>query len=66
MASEHLRRHPHRVTGREDVWWYEEATGICIVVENRTPGGNYIGTKLITIPWRRIRPALVRKDKPRG
>jgi len=41
-------------------WWYEESGGICVV---HGVGGN-ASENMVNIPWRSIRAALRRKDKP--
>ena len=61
MTDKHLKLtptdfHPSRMSsGETRAWWYEEPCGICIVVDK-------VGQ--FTIPWRQIRNALKRKDKP--
>ena len=59
MSVEHLHRDSHAIKGRTDVWWYEERSGVCLVVTFQ--GGMH--AKTITIPWRAIRGALKRLDK---
>lgn len=58
MATKHLSNDPHHIRGREDAWWYEESSGVLVVVEPQTR------TTQVLIPWRSIRTALARKDKP--
>ena len=58
MSNKNLKNKPHNIKGTENIWWYEEPTGITIVT-------SYGGTKceIKVIPWREIRSALKRKDK---
>ncbi len=58
MANKHLRMQPHHHDKRDDIWWYEEPKGFCIV----SPQGL---KSHFVIPWRAIRAALARKDKPK-
>lgn len=60
--NDHLQRTSHKIRGRKDAWWYEEGRGLAIVVEC-DPSTNR-QTKIIDIPWRSIRAAVARKDKP--
>ena len=50
---------PHKIRGREDVWWYEERYGISVVVQLE----EYDDTTIIPIPWRALREALKRHDE---
>jgi len=60
MANKHLQLAPHE-TSNPNLWWYEEPAGIVIV-----HGGPGHGPKSEpVIPWRSIRAALRRKDKPK-
>ncbi len=58
MSEKHLQRHSHQIT--EDAWWYEEKTGISVVIYWANQGASQIAK----IPWRQIRAALKRLDKP--
>ncbi len=58
MANKHLSNRPHHHENRQDIWWYEEPGGVCII-SHHLPNG-----KRFSIPWRSIRAALARKDKP--
>ena len=55
-----LSRKPQHIT--EHLWYYEEKRGILIVHEIRDNEGKYIRTDQITIPWRKLRNSLKRKD----
>lgn len=61
MANEHLSLKPKTIHAQ--AWWYETDGGIEIVHEIRTKG-EYVRTETIKIPWRSIRAALARKDRP--
>jgi hypothetical protein len=68
MSNKDLKLTPHQLTKEVDqhggeTWWYEEPGGICIVHEIYDQGVHE-RTDLIKIPWRSIRAALQRKDKP--
>lgn len=54
MSNEHLLCTPHRIKGRKDAWWYEEADGICLVIEPQPK------TEQITTPWSEIRIMMLR------
>lgn len=41
-----------------NLWYYEEPTGIDIIINSLDPA-----VKIIHIPWRMIRASLRRKDK---
>ena len=56
MSEKDLQKEPHNINPHS--WWYEENYGVTIVVEPVTT------TRQIKIPWRSIRAALKRKDKP--
>lgn len=58
MADKDLQLDPHKIRGTDKAWWYEEETGICIVVEPN------VTTQQIMIPWGALRSALKRKDQP--
>ncbi len=58
MSDNDLKLSSHKLRGRYDAWWYEEAKGICLVVQFTSTI-----TKTVDIPWREIRRALARKDK---
>jgi len=60
VSNKHLSRMPHHV--REDVWWYDERGGICIISAWRD-GDRYIRTDSFLIPWRDLRRAIERKDR---
>ena len=57
MSNKHLSLEPHKIRGREDAWWYEEAKGINMVVEPQEQ------TVQIVIPWKAIKYALARKEQ---
>ena len=62
MGDENLRLAPHKAKDKNEgypCWWYEEPRGIEVVVS--VAAGKFSN---ITIPWRSIREALARKDKP--
>jgi len=52
MANKDLKLRPHRIRGRDDVWWYEDPKGIDICYKRNH----------FVVPWRAIRSALARKD----
>ena len=58
MSNKDLRRNSHKVTGTNNVWWYEIPSGIHLLVRH-----NIGNIKDYTIPWETIRNALKRKDK---
>lgn len=58
MAKDDLQRMPHKVRGRDDVWWYEEPAGISVVVQC-----GCLETKIVNISWRSLRAALRRLDR---
>ena len=58
MANANLKNEPHHVSGRYDIWWYEENAGVCIVWEPQAA----TTTQQATIPWAVLRRALARKD----
>jgi len=58
MSTKHLQRQPYLIYRDCTAWWYEEGTGITIVVESATE------TKLIRISWTALRRALARKEAP--
>jgi len=59
MANKHLSYQSHKVAGTDNIWWYEGPSGINLYVRHS------VGCiKGYTIPWRTIRNALKRKDKP--
>jgi len=59
MSRTDLRRKPHKISGTNKIWWYEAPTGIEIVTSYGGPN-----CEIRTIPWRLIRNALKRKEKP--
>ena len=59
MANKHLLLKPHEPRD-ESFWWYELNGGIEIYV----PAHVGAIAKVIKIPWRSLRAALARKDKP--
>ncbi len=61
MAKRHLLNAPHRV--KPDFWWYEESRGIDICVEAFDADGCK-RVKIFNIPWKSLRAAIYRKDKP--
>lgn len=64
MSDKHLKLSPHRIAHDQTAWWYEQPSGIRVVQEYHTQFGELIGTRTVVIPWRAIRGALIRKDKP--
>jgi hypothetical protein len=64
MSTKHLQNNPHAIRGDTTAWWYEEEAGVCVVQQYLTPRGTVFGTRSVVIPWRSIRGALARKDKP--
>lgn len=59
MADKHLKGDPHKIKGRDDVWWYDGSDGISLVHEiSKRPATHTL------IPWPAIRLALARKDRP--
>ena len=62
MSDKDLKTKPHHHKGQAGFWWYEEPGGIAVVVEFATKYG--IKQRVVTIPWRSLRAALARKDKP--
>jgi hypothetical protein len=63
MSTEDMQLRPHKIRGTTSAWWYEDVDGICVVQEH-WEGPVHISTDSITIPWRAIRGALKRLDKP--
>jgi hypothetical protein len=61
VSAKHLTRDPQHRRGHDDWWWYEQADGICVVVEPKP--FPHAQTRSVTIPWARIRSALKRKDR---
>ena len=45
-------------------WFYEAPGGFDVVVEHRGPRNEWLGTSQHRIPWRAIRVAVDRKDRP--
>ena len=66
MANKHLKRKPQHASDVERWWWYEDTHGVDIVVTQAALEHGANGTAILTIPWRSIRAALRRKDKPDG
>ena len=64
MSDQHLKLTSHKIRHEPDAWFYEEATGICVVQQYRGNTGLIYGTRSVVIPWREIRAALKRKDLP--
>ena len=64
MSDQHLQMKPHRLPHDPTSWWYEEPAGLCVVQEYRGTTGAVYGTRSVVIPWRAIRAALKRKDRP--
>jgi len=63
MANRHLSLKPYnlpRGEKGEETWLYEERGGLAVMCQIAV--GRVIGVG--TIPWRKIRAALKRKDKP--
>ena len=50
-----LNGKPHRIRKRADVWWYEEAGGMCLCINGRMQ-------PFPVIRWSAIRTALARRD----
>ena len=64
MANKHLKLEPHHIM--DGVSWYEMNSGINVLVEHTTRGGEtYLHTQVYLIPWKDIRAALGRKDLPK-
>jgi len=64
MSDAHLHLSSHTLRSTTRAWWYEEAAGICVVQEYWDRHDRYIGMTSVMIPWRAIRQALARKEKP--
>lgn len=63
MSRKHLRRDPQHVAKDQTWWYYEEPAGLTVVVEPRAPFGEKSATtRMVILPWSRIRAALKRKD----
>lgn len=65
MSDKDLQLAPH--TGHNSLghwWWYEEPGGIGIHSERLIQGFPSNSNRVAFIPWRSIRAALKRKDKP--
>jgi len=60
VSRKHLRREPQHVNRAEDWWFYETNRGIAVVVFNDQ---DIKQVHRVTIPWRRIRDALARKEQ---
>ena len=63
MSDKDLSNMPHHINGHEDVWWYESPKGIDIINRHVNQYGQ-VKSECATIPWRYLRNALKRKDKP--
>lgn len=61
MSNDHLQCEPHDIDN--DSWWYENESGIFVVIQVRGKDGQYIDTVSRVIKWSAIRPALKRKDR---
>ena len=61
MSNKDLNRSPKFAS--DNVWWYEETSGIEIHIDHKYEDGIKFSHQVITIPWRSIRAALKRKDK---
>jgi len=59
VSTKHLNCNPQHVINHDDWWWYEEPDGFTIVVEPDKNGH----TRVVRVPWARIRAALKRKDR---
>ena|SRR5882672_8978755 len=72
VSRKHLRREPQHVGRDKDWWFYEENAGLVIVAppfkmpDNVEVDGRFLSprTRIVTIPWARVRRALARKDEP--
>lgn len=63
MANKDLKREPY--DGDDGAWYYEESGGIEVHVQHLRDDGTVRFTQTIfTIPWKTVRAALARKDKP--
>lgn len=62
MANQHLTLNPRTLSPTE--WVYEESHGLTVVSQLHDAAGNYVGTTVTKVPWRLIRGALERKDRP--
>jgi len=61
MANKDLLLTPQKIKGgKDEFWWYEEAKGISVIVPCKGE------TKMVLIPWSRIRASLKRKDRSDG
>ena len=63
MSDKDLTTKPHNTTD-DSCWWYDDPGGINIVKRIEDENGDYVRVDQVTIPWRSIRAALKRKDKP--
>ena len=63
MSNQHLSQEPHDIKSNGEAWWYEVGAGIKVYFE-RHSGNEDEPTITGIIPWRLIRNALKRKDKP--
>ncbi len=62
MSNRDLSEKPHD-TSNSDVWWYEEPSGISVIISPKIIDSLRKGAVEVHISWRSIRPALKRKDK---
>jgi len=60
MSMRHLQQESHLLKDDETAWWEEENQGIKVIVEHPDASP----ASIIKIPWRAIRAALARKDRP--
>lgn len=63
MAKKDLRLEPHLIRekdcidmAKEDVWWYEDSKGICVILSNYKGGGQFF------IRWSVIKKAIERLE----
>lgn len=46
----------------DEAWWYETVPGIEVIFYTGTPG--HFRSRNFLIPWKALRAAVARKDKP--
>ena len=64
--NKHLHHYSIVFPGNKKAWWFEEPQGLVIGVEFRGENNVLLGwSGDLVIPWRTVRAALKRKDKPR-
>ena len=63
MSDKDLSGKPHTIKGKVDIWWYETPQGIDIITRHFNQNSQS-KSQSATIPWRYLRNALNRKEKP--